>query len=91
MSDGFTPKEKTYYWPHLKDRKDAYWYVENPFGNKVLTNVVWDSYKETWLRVHDDTPKQRTINCSEYTTLFGHGIECMPLEEAIEKSKVGKL
>jgi len=94
MSDGFMPKEKTSYWPHLKDRKDAYWYVDNPFGNKVLTNVVWDSYKETWLAVHDKMANQRptrTINCSELTTLFGHGIECMPLEEVIENVKVGRL
>lgn len=61
--------------------------IKNPeTGEEVILDMNWATYREIFLRhMRMVRGKSRVINCSPTSTLFGGGIESMPLEEALEK------
>lgn len=57
----------------------------NPFGHKVLTDGVFDSYRQVLQHGILQT-ETKTINCSPFTVLYGPRIETMQLEEVTKLS-----
>ncbi len=86
------PSQTTYWKGFLEKREgkaaDAirldYRYETNPFGHRVLTDVVWDGYRDIFMKGLEKS-KITTVNCSSYTTIHGHGITTMNLEQAIKE------
>lgn len=73
--------------PLLVDR--YYRVITNPDSEtEVLVDINWDNYayvfklyaKKAWIQ-----SKLRTINCNPSSSLFGEGIEYMPLEEFLKR------
>lgn len=71
--------------------KKYYKYYDNPFGLHVLTDAIFDGYRDTWLKQIDAYPSVHTYNCSKFTTLFGAGITCLDLEKVITRAENGRL
>lgn len=89
-----TPLEKTAYYNQLMQAsggdvtKIMPYYKEyyNPKSKrKVLTDLVFNHYREAWLEMAAITPAWvETVNCSWETTLFGPNIKQMRFEEFLQ-------
>lgn len=92
---GNTPPEKTSYyrsykWLAEKRKKkigDYFTKIRNPdTGEEVMLDLNWSVYRELFLRhMRVMKKKMRVVNCSPTSSLFGEGIEFVPLEEALKK------
>lgn len=87
-------EQTSYYGPYAELAKrrgerleDYFTRVDNPdTGNSVMVDMNWAVYREIFLRhMRMMKKKARVINCSPVSSLFGEGIEFMPLEEALKK------
>ena len=56
----------------------------NPYGHKVLTDAIFDSYRQVMHKGIMSTDS-KTVNCSPYTVLHGPKIQTLPLGEALKK------
>ena len=88
---------QTTYWRGLLERykgdkkkviKECYRYETNPFGRRVLTDTVFSSYRDTLLKGIEAT-KAKVWNCSPNSIVYGKGVECMTLDEALRGSDNG--
>lgn len=52
----------------------------NPFGNDIITDYVWEGFKDSWLTWIKDTTTA-TIQCSDYTILHQPPIKIMTFKE----------
>lgn len=42
----------------------------NSFGNEVITDYVWDGFRDSWITWIQEMQKYKTIQCSDYTILY---------------------
>lgn len=68
----------------VQDALKHYRYDSNPFGFKVVTDDVFNGYREV-LHHGIQVSMAKTINCSPYTVLHGTRISTMSLEEALKR------
>lgn len=53
----------------------------NSFGNEVITDYVWDGFKDSWLSWIQEMQKYKTIQCSDYTILYQLPLKIMTFNE----------
>lgn len=63
--------------------KTCFRYVTNCFGNRVLTDVVFDSYREVFLKALEEM-KTEVVNCSPYSIVEGPRVRSMGFEDALK-------
>ncbi len=64
--------------------KECFHYETNSFGNRVLTDIVFDGYRGLFLEALDRM-KTEVINCSPYSIVNGPRVKCMSLDEALKQ------
>lgn len=55
----------------------CYRYETTPFGKRVLTDIVFDSYRATLMQAVKAVGVE-VRNCSPYSIVHGEGVECVP-------------
>jgi len=90
-----TPLEQTSYYKSYrwlaersgKKVEEYFTKIQNPeTGERVMLDLNWSVYRELFLRhMRMMKNKTRVVNCTPTSSLFGEGIESMPLEGALEK------
>lgn len=84
---------RTMYWEGLLTRyngdrrkviKQCYRYETTPFGKRVLTDVVMDSYRDTLMKGIEAT-KAQIWNTSETSILHGAGVKSYTLTQALQQ------
>lgn len=72
---------------HLpKEEILAYYRREtNPFGNEIITDYVWEAFKDAWLSWVKEMQEYETIQCSDYTILHQPPLKVMNFREYLEK------
>lgn len=56
----------------------------NPFGNEVITDYVWEAFKDAWLSWVREMRDSETIQCSDYTILHDPPLKIMRFGEFLE-------
>lgn len=56
----------------------------NPFGNEVITDYVWDGFKDAWITWIRGMQESETIQCSDYTILHEPPIKVKPFKEIVK-------
>ncbi len=84
---------QTMFWQGLLEKRGGsvkdtlkldYRWETNVFGYRVLTDALFDSYREV-LQHGVEVADAVTVNCSPYTVLHGAKVHCMPLDKALAK------
>jgi len=57
----------------------------NPFGNEVITEYIWDGYKDAWISWIKEMQEYETIQCSDYTILHQPPLKVMSFREYLDK------
>lgn len=58
----------------------------NPFGNEIITDYVWEAFKDAWLSWVREMKDSETIQCSDYTILHQPPLKVMSFREYLSKS-----
>ena len=79
---------KTFIWDgikHLPREQILEFYRReiNPFGKEIITDYVWDGYKDAWLSWIKDADCM-TIQCSDYTILHQPPLKVMSFREYLD-------
>jgi len=94
MSYGLeTAPMRTTYWEHFLEQyegnkklvlKECYQYITNYWGKRVLTDLYFNSYRDT-LETGIENMKSTVWNCSEYSIVSGKRVKHMTFEDALAK------
>ncbi|MDP2217201.1 MAG: DUF115 domain-containing protein [Methanolobus sp.] len=70
---------------HREEILEYYQREKNPFGNEVITDYVWDGFKDAWMSWIREMQESETIQCSDYTILHDPPLKVMPFKEYLQK------
>lgn len=81
---------KTFVWEGIKHlpREQILEYYRreiNPFGKEIITEFVWEGFKDAWLSWIQEMQEHETIQCSDYTILHQPPLKVMSFREYLEK------
>lgn len=61
---------------------------KNPFGNEVITDYVWDGFKDAWMSWIREMQESETIQCSDYTILHEPPLKVKPFREVVQPQNI---
>jgi len=72
---------------HLPEKEilDHYRRETNPFGEEVITDYVFDGFKDVWLSWIREMTEYETIQCSDYTILHQPPLKYMDFKEYLQR------
>ena len=72
---------------HLSEQEilDHYRRETNPFGEEIITDYVFDGFKDVWLSWIKEMTEYETIQCSDYTILHQQPLKTMTFKEYLER------
>lgn len=72
---------------HLPEKEilDHYRRETNPFGEEIITDYVFDGFKDVWLSWIKEMTEYETIQCSDYTILHQQPLKTMTFKEYLER------
>jgi len=88
-----TDLSHTFIWEGIKNlpREEILSYYRretNPFGNEVITDYVWDGYKDAWISWIKEMQESETIQCSDYTILHEPPLSVKPFTEVVRPQNI---
>jgi hypothetical protein len=57
----------------------------NPFGEDIITDYVWDGFKDSWMSWINEMQEYKTIQCSNYTILYESPIIVKEFEDVLNE------
>lgn len=81
---------KTFVWEGIKHLPreqilEFYRRETNPFGKEIITEFVWEGFKDAWLSWIKEMQEHETIQCSDYTILHQPPLKLMSFREYLSK------
>ena len=60
----------------------------NPFGEIIITDYVWDGFKDSWMSWIREMQEYKTIQCSDYTILHEDPIIIKKFDELLKEVNI---
>ena len=72
---------------HLSEQEilDHYRREINPFGKEIITDYIFDGFKDVWLSWIKEMTEYETIQCSDYTILHESPVKVMTFKQYMEE------